>query len=120
MPYQYGEPVRGEDGVLFRVNDHGEASYLFKVSRTALEHLSSIDPESKNPLDYVNRGYTAQLPHPFADADNRMDSVDIYNKYRDVIHKAAVSLLEMKAAGDPIAISGELLEREYRGNESPL
>lgn len=43
-----------------------------------------------------------------------MDTLDIYNKYRDVIHKAADSLITAGARGDPIVISPDLLEREYK------
>lgn len=113
MPYQYGEPVRAPDGVLFRVNDHGESSHLFKVDRAALQYLSAIPPDQKNPLDVVTRGYAASPPHRFPDADNHLDVVDVFNKYRDVIHKVAVGLLENGMEGDPIEISPAQLEREY-------
>jgi hypothetical protein len=113
MSYQYGEPVRAQDGVLFRVENHGQQSYLFKVGQPALEYLAMVSADRKNPLDPVNRGYTAQLPHSPANADGHMDTVDVFNKYRDVIHKAAVSMLTAGMQGDPIEIPVSLLEREY-------
>jgi hypothetical protein len=114
MPYQYGEPVRSQDnGVMFRVNDHGQRSYLFKVDWAALAYLSELVPDQKNPLDVVSRGYAAQLPRRFADADNHLDVVDVFNKYRDVLHKVAVALIEDGAQGDPIGISVQQLERDY-------
>lgn len=106
--------MRAQDGgVLFRVNDHGEASFLFKVDWAALDHLSALAPDQKNPLDVVTRGYAAQPPRRFSDADNHLDVVDIFNKYRDVIHKAAVGLIEDGVGGDPIEISLQRLEQEY-------
>lgn len=114
MPYQYGEPVRSyDDGVMFRVNDHGQESYLFKVEWTALAYLSDLAPDQKNPLDVVTRGYPAHPPRRFSDADNHLDVVDVFNKYRDVIHKAAVGLIEDGVTGDPIDISMQRLEQEY-------
>lgn len=115
MPYLYGEPVRAQDGVLFRVDSHGRQSYLFKVGQQALEYLARVSADRKNPLDPVNRGYTAQLPHYPANADGHLDTVDVFNKYRDVIHKAAESLLADGQQGDPIEIPASLLEREYAG-----
>lgn len=114
MPYQYGEPIRAEDGVLFRVENHGLDSFLFRVDHNALKRLSDIAPYAQDPLDSVPQGYAAHLPQQFPDSDNRMDTLDIYNKYRDVIHKAADSLITAGARGDPIVISPDLLEREYR------
>lgn len=114
MPHQYGEPIRAEDGVLFRVENHGLGSFLFKVDYAGLERLSAIAPDEKNPLESVPQGYAAHLPQPFADADIRMDTVDVYNKYRNVIHKAAESLIDSGAQGDPVVIPADLLEREYR------
>lgn len=117
MPYLYGEPVRAQDGVLFRVNSHGdELSYLFKVSQPVLEYLSSIPADRKNPLEPVTRGYVAKPPHGAPNMDNHLDTVDVFNKYRDVIHKAAVSMLDSGAEGDPIEIPANLLEREYAGD----
>ena len=114
MPYQYGEPVRAQDGgVMFRVNDHGQASFLFKVDWAALDYLSALAPDQKNPLDVVTRGYAAQPPRRFSDADNHLDVVDVFNKYRDVIHKVAVGLIEDGAKGDPIEISLKQLEQQY-------
>jgi hypothetical protein len=114
MPYQYGEPVRTQDGgVMFRVEDHGQASFLFKVEWATLSYLSALAPDQKNPLDVVTRGYAAQPPRRFSDADNHLDVVDVFNKYRNVIHKVAVGLIEDGASGDPIEISPQRLEQEY-------
>ena len=116
MPYLYGEPIRAQDGVLFRVDDHGRESWLFKVGQASLEYLASVPADRKNPLEPVNRGYTAQRPHASPDMDNHLDTVDVFNKYRDVIHKAADQLLSTGAQGDPIEIPATLLEHEYRGD----
>jgi hypothetical protein len=42
--------------------------------------------------------------------------VDVFNKYRDVIHKAAVSMLDEGKRGDPLEIPASLLEHEYAGD----
>lgn len=98
---------------MFRVNNHGEESHLFKVEWTALAYLSELAPDQKNPLDVVTRGYAAQPPRRFSDADNHLDVVDVFNKYRDVVHKVAVGLIEDGVRGDPIEISIERLELAY-------
>ncbi|HYD33200.1 MAG TPA: hypothetical protein VEA39_01415, partial [Methylophilaceae bacterium] len=82
--------MRAQDGgVLFRVNDHGKISVLFKVQWATLDYLGALPPDQKNPLDMPTRGYPAHPPRRNPDDDNHLDVVDVFNKYRDVIHKAA-------------------------------
>lgn|GEM_PF-6741114 len=106
--------MRAQDGgVMFRVNDHGQLSMLFKVEWATLDYLSSLAPDQKNPLEGLTRGYPAHPPRRFSDADNHLDVVDVFNKYRDVIHKVAVGLIESGTSGDPVEISPQILEQQY-------
>ena len=55
MTYRYDEPIRAEDGVLFRVHDHALRSFLFKVDKPVLEALYVADIGPKNPIDPADR-----------------------------------------------------------------
>lgn len=101
--------------MLFRVEDHGCDNFLFRVAHGALKRLSDIVPDDEALLDSIPQGYAAHLPQRFPGSDSRLDALNIYNKYRDVIHKAAESLVAAGVRGDPIMISADLLEREYKG-----
>lgn len=110
MTYRYDEPIRAEDGVLFRVHDHTEQhSYLFKVEKTALQELYQTHLSKLNPIDPADRGYPSQHVYRHVDDQRPFDTVDAYNHHRERIHQVAVALLETQAEGDPITITPAML-----------
>jgi hypothetical protein len=109
MTYRFEEPIRAEDGVLFRVYDHEQCSYLFKVARQALEQLAAAALKPKNPVDPTNRGYASEQFQKLGRATNRPDHVDIYNQHRDAIHQVAVGLICAGISCDPCIITSEML-----------
>ena len=109
MTFRFEEPIRTEDGVLFRVYDHEQHSYLFKVERQALEQLAAPALKPKNPVDPISRGYASEQFQKLGRATNRPDHVDIYNQHRDAIHFVAVKLICAGFSGDPCIITSEML-----------
>lgn len=109
MTYRYDEPIRAEDGVLFRVHDHAGQSRLFKVEQAALEALYATGLSSKNPVDPADRGYPSQHTFRHVSRNQPFDTVDAYNHHREMIHQVAVALLSAGVAGDPVMITTEML-----------
>jgi hypothetical protein len=109
MAFRYDEPIRAEGGVLFRVHDHTEHSFLFKVEKPALEALYESSLSKLNPIDPADRGYPSQ--HVFRHVNDRkpFDAVDAYNHHRERIHQVALALLAAHANGDPITITTAML-----------
>ncbi len=114
MTYRYDEPIRAGDGVLFRVHDHALRSFLFKVGKPALEALYEADIGLKNPVDPADRGYPSQHVFRHVDDDRPFDSVDAYNHHREIIHRAALTLIEARACradgAEPTTITREMLQ----------
>lgn len=111
MTYRYDEPVRSEDGVLFRVHNHAQQSFLFKVEKSVLEQLYATRLGKRNPIDPTDRGYPSQHVFRHVDDQRPFDVVDAYNHHRELIHHAAVELIAAKASGDPIMIPLERLNQ---------
>lgn len=111
MAYQYDEPIRTENGVLFRVHDHAQHSYLFKVEQRALEDLYDTSLGKKNPVEPTDRGYPSEHVFRHVEEDRPFNVVDAYNHHRELIHQAAVSLIDAKATGEPITITTDLLNK---------
>lgn len=109
MTYRYDEPIRAEDGVLFRIHDHAQRSYLFKVEKSALEALYNVGLSKKNPLEPTDRGYPSQHVYGHVDKKRPFDVVDAYNHQREVIHQVAIALIAANVTGDPILITTEML-----------
>lgn len=114
MTYRYDEPIRAEDGVLFRMHDHAMRSFLFKVSKPALEALYEADIGHKNPVDPADRGYPSQHVFRHVDAGQPFDGVDAYNHHREIVHRAAMALIESSAcrpdAEEPTLITTQMLQ----------
>jgi hypothetical protein len=114
MTYRYDEPIRAEDDVLFRVHDHALRSFLFKVDKPVLEALYVADIGPRNPIDPADRGYPSQHLFRHVDDDRPFDSVDAYNHHRELIHRAAVTLIESRACRpmdeEPAAITRQMLQ----------
>ena len=114
MTYRYDEPIRAEDGVLFRMHDHALRSFLFKVSKPALEALYEADIGHKNPVDPADRGYPSQHVFRHVDPSQPFDSVDAYNHHREIVHRAAVKLIESRACQpdveEPVVITAGMLQ----------
>lgn len=109
MTYRYDEPIRAEDGVLFRLHDHVQRSQLFKVEKAALEEMYNASLGRKNPPEPTDRGYPSQHVYHHVDDNRPFDVVDAYNHHREVIHQVAVALLAANVDGDPITITSEML-----------
>ena len=116
MTYRYDEPIRAEDGVLFRVHDHALRSFLFKVGKPALEALYETDIGRKNPIDPADRGYPSQRPFGHVDQERPFDSVDAYNHHREIIHRVAITLIEASACKpaevEPVPITADMLKTD--------
>ncbi|HEX5539235.1 MAG TPA: hypothetical protein VFX01_05540 [Methylophilaceae bacterium] len=110
MTYRYDEPIRAEDGVLFRIHDHALHSYLFKVDKAALEGLYNASLGKRNPVEPTDRGYPSQHAFAHVQSQQPFDVVDAYNHHREIIHQVAIALIKAGAPGDPIIITAPMLD----------
>ena len=87
MAFTYSEPSPSTEGdISFHVTDHAQKIYYFKVTSEALAQVS------KHKL-----GAT------------KLDSIDIYLKNLDVMHKVAQNLIDVGRNDSPIIITSKMV-----------